>query len=222
MVDNKTQKTETTAADTAVATAPVVPAAQKTDNQNQNQRGGDRRGRGQGGPGGKRGSRQRKDGDEGSKGDEKVLAEKVVFINRTTKVVKGGRRFSFSALVVAGNQKGEVGVGFGKANEVADAIRKGSEDARKHQEFVKLLNTTIPHETYGEFRGSKVLLKPAVPGTGVIAGGGVRAVLDVAGVKDVLSKSLGSNNPANVVKATLVALRKLRLKDEILKARGKK
>src|SRR3954452_7061808 len=146
--------------------------------------------------------------------------EKVVFINRCAKVVKGGRRFSFSALIVAGDHDGSVGVGFGKANEVAEAIRKASESARKSMEKVALRENTIPHETLGEFDGGRVLLKPASPGTGIIAGGGVRAVVEAAGLKDVLAKSLGSSNHANVVKATIVALKSLRRKDEIFKVRG--
>src|SRR5258705_7020575 len=146
--------------------------------------------------------------------------EKVVFINRCAKVVKGGRRFSFSALIVAGDHDGKVGVGFGKANEVAEAIRKASEAARKSMEKVSLHENTIPHETIGEFGGGRVLLRPASPGTGVIAGGGVRAVVEAAGIRDVLAKSLGSSNHANVVKATIESLRNLRRKDEILKMRG--
>jgi small subunit ribosomal protein S5 len=146
--------------------------------------------------------------------------EKVVFINRCAKVVKGGRRFSFSALIVAGDHDGKVGVGFGKANEVAEAIRKASDSARKNMEPVSLRENTIPHETLGEFDGGRVLLRPASPGTGIIAGGGVRAVVEAAGIKDVLAKSLGSSNHANVVKATIEALRNLRRKDEIFKARG--
>src|SRR5919199_3354048 len=152
-----------------------------------------------------------------AKGD---TTEKVVFINRCAKVVKGGRRFSFSALIVAGDHDGSVGVGFGKANEVAEAIRKASESARKSMEKVALRENTIPHETLGEFDGGRVLLRPASPGTGVIAGGGVRAVVEAAGIKDVLAKSLGSSNHANVVKATIEALRALRRRDEILKVRG--
>src|SRR3954465_15936908 len=147
-------------------------------------------------------------------------AEKVVFINRCAKVVKGGRRFSFSALIVAGDHDGSVGVGFGKANEVSEAIRKASESARKSMQKVSLHENTIPHETIGEFGGGRVLLRPASPGTGVIAGGGVRAVVEAAGIKDVLAKSLGSSNHANVVKATVEALRALRRRDEILKVRG--
>jgi len=146
--------------------------------------------------------------------------EKVVFINRCAKVVKGGRRFSFSALIVAGDHDGTVGIGFGKANEVSEAIRKASESARKSMEKVSLYENTIPHEAIGEFGGGRVLLRPASPGTGVIAGGGVRAVVEAAGIRDVLAKSLGSSNHANVVKATLAALRSLRRREEILKLRG--
>jgi small subunit ribosomal protein S5 len=146
--------------------------------------------------------------------------EKVVFINRCAKVVKGGRRFSFSALIVAGDHDGKVGCGFGKANEVSEAIRKASEAARKAMEKVSLHENTIPHEAIGQFGGGRVLLRPASPGTGVIAGGGVRAVVEAVGIKDVLAKSLGSSNHSNVVKATIEALRSLRRKDEILKVRG--
>jgi small subunit ribosomal protein S5 len=148
------------------------------------------------------------------------LVEKVVFINRSAKVVKGGRRFNFSALVVVGDKRGKVGVGLGKAGEVADAIRKGGEMARTSMVGVSLREATIPHEVFSHFCGAKVLLRPASPGTGIIAGKTVRAVLESAGVKDVLSKSLGSKNAANVVKATLSALLSLRLREEIYKGRG--
>lgn len=193
------------------------PAAEPQQQQQQQpyQQRGPRGPRG-GGPRGRR-----KPPEEGSdeKGGEE-LAEKVVFINRSAKVVKGGRRFNFSALVVVGDKKGKVGVGLGKAGEVADAIRKGGEDARNHMVPVSLKDATIPHEVFSHYCGAKVLLRPASPGTGIIAGKTVRAVLESAGVKDILSKSLGSKNAANVVKATLNALLSLRQREEIYKSRG--
>ncbi len=148
--------------------------------------------------------------------------EKVVHINRCSKVVKGGRRFSFSALVVSGDREGRVGFGFGKAQEVSECIKKSSEAAKKHMVPVNITHNTIPHPVVGEHGGARVLLIPASPGTGLIAGGGVRAVVEAAGIKDVLAKSMGSNNPANVVKATLAALGKLRTKEQIYSARGKR
>ena len=176
--------------------------------------GGDHRG--QRGGGGNRG-RRKPESSENS-GDE--LAEKVVFINRSSKVVKGGRRFKFSALVVVGDKKGRVGYALGKAAEVADAIKRGGELARNKMKPVALKDATIPHEVYSTFGGAKILLRPASPGTGVIAGKTVRAVLESAGVKDILTKSLGSKNAANVVKATLNALLSLRTRETIYQARG--
>jgi len=148
------------------------------------------------------------------------MVEKVVFINRSAKVVKGGRRFSFSALVVVGDKRGKVGIGLGKSTEVADAIKKGGEDARNHMVSVSLKDATIPHMVFTHFGGAKILLRPASPGTGIIAGKTVRAVLESVGIKDVLSKSLGSSNAANVVKATLKGLLSLRLREDIYKSRG--
>ncbi|HSY10236.1 MAG TPA: 30S ribosomal protein S5 [Candidatus Dormibacteraeota bacterium] len=181
---------------------------------------GQRGPRGQGG----RGGRRRSPGDVPENafggGASEELMEKVVFINRSSKVVKGGRRFNFSALVVVGDKRGRVGYALGKASEVADAIRRGGELARNQMVAVSLKDVTIPHEVYSRYGGAKILLRPASPGTGIIAGKTVRAVLESAGIKDILSKSLGSKNAANVVKATLKGLLSLRLREDIYKGRG--
>lgn len=182
------------------------------------------------GPGGNRGPRgprrprQAEQPTEGTTIDGKPVTEvveKVIFINRSSKVVKGGRRFSFSALIVTGDKHGKVGLGLGKAGEVADAIRKGGEVSRSRMMGISMSGTTIPHEVFSAFGGAKVLLRPASPGTGIIAGKTVRAVLESVGIKDILSKSLGSSNAANVAKATLAALQQLRVREDIYKARGR-
>jgi small subunit ribosomal protein S5 len=204
---------------TPVEAAPAAPVA-APERPAREGRGG---GGGFRGPGGGRGPRRdggRRDSrDRPQEGDGPSMIEKVVFINRCAKVVKGGRRFSFAALAVVGDGKGRVGIGYGKANEVPDAIKKGTANAHKHLVNVKLKGDTIPHDVFGQYDGGKVLLRPASPGTGLIAGGGVRAVLEAAGVKNILTKSMGSSNHIAVVHATLDGLRKLRLAGDIAQVR---
>jgi small subunit ribosomal protein S5 len=193
---------------------------------NRSSTGNSRGGGGGGGRGPGRGPRRARPGSsEGGEpnleaGGGSELTEKVVFINRSAKVVKGGRRFSFSALVVAGDKHGRIGLGLGKAVEVSEAIRKGGEMAKQRMITVSLKEATIPHEVFCSYGGAKVLLRPASPGTGIIAGPKVRAVLEAAGIKDILSKSLGSNNPSNVVKATMEGLQRLRTHETIYRGRG--
>ena len=182
----------------------------------------------QGGGGGRFGGPGQRQGGGGQRGrfggndkPDDGFSEKVLCINRSAKVVKGGRRFGFSAVVIVGDKKGKVGMGQGKANQVADCIRKASENARTQLVSVVLRDTTIPHEVLSRYDGAKVLLRPASTGTGIIAGKTVRAVCELAGVRNMLSKSLGSNNPVNVAKATLGGLLELRDRNEVMKARGK-
>ncbi len=210
--------TESTSAPESAPSAPAAAAPTSAPAPARESRGG--------GPGGNRGPRRdgggfrrddrnRNNRDNKDQGDGPTMIEKVVFINRCAKVVKGGRRFSFSALAVVGDGKGRVGIGYGKANEVPDAIKKGTANAHKRLVSVKLKGDTIPHDVFGEYDGGKVLLKPATTGTGLIAGGAVRAVLEAAGVKNVLTKSMGSSNHIAVVHATLNGLLKLRLAADI-------
>jgi len=154
-------------------------------------------------------------------GDRSDVAERVVSLNRVAKVEKGGRRFSFSALIVVGDQNGRVGAGLGKAREVPEAIRKGVEIAKRSMVSVPIVGTTIPHEVRYKWGAAKILLKPAAPGTGVISGGAMRAVIELAGIKDILTKSLGTNNPINTVRATMAALQSLRTAQEVAELRGK-
>ena len=192
---------------------------------------GNNRGGGPGGPGGQGGrgggpggrGRDQRGGRGGGRGQrDSEFQDRVVEIRRVAKVVKGGRRFNFSALVVVGDGKGRVGAGLGKANTVPAAIQKGQDRAKRNMFQVPMRNTTIPHEVIGKFESSEVLLKPASEGTGVIAGGGVRAVLELAGVRDVLTKALGSTTAVNLVQATVEGLQRLRSKAQIEQARGVK
>lgn len=207
--------TENSAPDSAVsATEPPVVAA--PERPQREPRGGSR---GPGSRGPRRDTGRRDSREKSAEGEGPSMIEKVVFINRCAKVVKGGRHFSFAALAVVGDGKGRVGIGYGKANEVPDAIKKGTANAHKHLVNVKLKGDTIPHDVLGEYDGGRVLLRPASPGTGLIAGGGVRAVLEAAGVKNILTKSMGSSNHIAVVHATLNGLLRLRLAADVAQIR---
>jgi small subunit ribosomal protein S5 len=217
--ENTTPAAAPEAAAPAAAPTPAPAAAPAREQRSPRGQGGFR---GQGGGFRGQGNRgpRRDNRDKPQEGDGPTMIEKVVFINRCAKVVKGGRRFSFAALAVVGDGKGKVGIGYGKANEVPDAIKKGTANAHKHLVSVKLKGDTIPHDVMGQYDGGRVMLKPASPGTGLIAGGGVRAVLEAAGVKNILTKSMGSSNHIAVVHATLNGLMQLRLAENIAKIRA--
>ena len=213
-----TESTPVSATPAPAATAPASTPAPAREHRG-GPGGGNNRGPNRGGGGGFRRDDRNRNNRDKEQGDGPTMIEKVVFINRCAKVVKGGRRFSFSALAVVGDGKGKVGIGYGKANEVPDAIKKGTANAHKHLVSVKLKGDTIPHDVFGEYDGGKVLLKPATTGTGLIAGGAVRAVLEAAGVKNVLTKSMGSSNHIAVVHATLNGLLQLRMAADITSMR---
>jgi small subunit ribosomal protein S5 len=214
-----TESTPTSATPAPAAPAPESKPAPAREYRGGGPGGGNNRGPNRGGGGGFRRDDRNRNNRDKDQGDGPTMIEKVVFINRCAKVVKGGRRFSFAALAVVGDGKGKVGIGYGKANEVPDAIKKGTANAHKHLVSVKLKGDTIPHDVFGEYDGGKVLLKPATTGTGLIAGGAVRAVLEAAGVKNVLTKSMGSSNHIAVVHATLNGLLQLRLAADIATVR---